>query len=222
MSIFRLTAKNYSDVAYVKGMLSDDEKTRQQVCRALYEHCRRYFDENYRGVFFVGEEQQDSIFHNAFVKLWENIEQGKLYVEDDVLMGKDGKPITCTLTTYLMAIAKRKYMEYVRDVRKAQRHKDLANAERMAIAVYESADTERIDVIADCIGHMSERCCQILTLFWYQEMTLDEIMKALPTFSSKDALKTEKYKCMERLRKAANDRYQQIKHGYETRLSRPY
>ena len=52
MAETRLYAKVYSDVAYVEGMYKRDP----MMERALHKHCKQYFDENYRGVFFVGVE----------------------------------------------------------------------------------------------------------------------------------------------------------------------
>ncbi len=205
----RLYAKTYSDVVYVDGMYKRDPV----IERALYNHCKQYFDENYRAMFFVGDEHKMEIFQESFIKLWENIEQQKIYVDDGVLKGKDGKPFTSTLTTYFMGIAKLKYKEWVREhcvglnienVEKNRRDKD---AEIYKEMLYDEGENAMLEIISDCISHMSERCNQILTLFYYKEMSLDDIMIELPTFTSKNALKTEKYKCMENLRKSAQEIY---------------
>ena len=191
----RLYAKTYSDVVYVDGMYKRDPV----IERALYNHCKQYFDENYRAMFFVGDEHKMEIFQESFIKLWENIEQQKIYVDDGVLKGKDGKPFTSTLTTYFMGIAKLKYKEWVREhcvglnienVEKNRRDKD---AEIYKEMLYDEGENAMLEIISDCISHMSERCNQILTLFYYKEMSLDDIMIELPTFTSKNALKTEKY-----------------------------
>ena len=65
-----------------------------------------------------------------------------------------------------------------------------------------------LDIISYCISRLPKRCRQILTMFYYEEKTLDDIMKELPSFESKDALKTAKYKCMENLRKTVKTIYQ--------------
>ena len=114
MAIYRLNAKNYSDVAYVIGVHNRDSL----IEYALHHHCKRYFNDNYRGVFFIGKEYADEIFHESFIKLWENIRDEKIYAKDGLLYGKNGKPFTSTLTTYFMAIARLKYLEWVRGHRK--------------------------------------------------------------------------------------------------------
>ena len=205
MAIVSLKPKVYSDAAYVDGVYRRDSA---MEC-ALYNHCKRYFDENYRGVFFVEDNHKMEIFQEAFITLWEKIEKRKIYVEEGVLKGKDGLPLSGKLTTYFMSIAKFKYMEWVRDhhigqdveaIEKKQRAKD---AEIYKEMLYDEGENEIIEIIADCISQMSERCNQILTMFYYEQKTLDDIMIELPSFESKNALKTAKYKCMENLRKSA-------------------
>ena len=73
--------------------------------------------------------------------------------------------------------------------------------------LYDSDDETMLEIIADCISKMSKQCNQILTMFYYEEKTLDDIMTELSTFESKNALKTRKYKCMEELRKSAKSIY---------------
>lgn len=62
MAVIQFDAPTYSDAAYVEGVANRDERME----RALYKHCKRYFDENYRGVFFIGNEYKDEIFQGKF------------------------------------------------------------------------------------------------------------------------------------------------------------
>lgn len=197
------------DIAYVEGVYRHDPVME----RALYSYCKQYFEENYRGVFFIEGEYKNEIFQEAFVTLWEKIERRSIYVENGVLRGKDGKIFTSRLTTYFMSIAKFKYKEWVRehsvmhDVKDGERKQNIKDMEFYKEMLYDEDENAMLEIISDCISHMSERCHQILTLFYYKEKTLDDIMIELPTFKSKNALKTEKYKCMENLRKSANEIY---------------
>lgn len=206
--MIRLKVKTYSDTVYVEGVSSHD----QEIERALYEHCRRYFDDNYRGVFFISSEvQKMEIFQNAFITLWENIERKRIYVEDGVLKGKDGKIFTSSLTTYFMGIAKVKYLEWVREHSKI----DSGNGEQQKKVdlnlykdlLYDDSKEAMLTIIADCLSRMSERCYQIISMFYYEEKELDDILMELSTFTSKNALKTAKHKCMENLRKTAQEIY---------------
>lgn len=206
-----LYTKNYSDVAFVEGTY----RRNPVMERALYEHCKKYFEEKYRRVFFVDDEHKKEIFQESFIKLWENIDRRKIYVEDGVLRGKNGLQFSSTLTTYFMGIAKLKYLEWTRGCEcefgfgenervrtpKADIYKEM---------LYDQGENVMLDIISDCISHMSERCREILSLFYFHEKSLDDILVEVPTYKSKNALKTEKYKCMENLRKSANEIYRRF------------
>ncbi len=219
MAIIRLKVRTYSDALYVEGVFRRDDKMEN----AMYNHCRRYFEEHYQGVFFAGSEYKDDIFQESFIQLWKNIINRKIYVEEGELLGKDGKPFSGKLTTYFMSIAKLKYLEIVRqgEHNYLMPFEELCNIEKELKRLYrelicgsgdekyEDAIGMMIEIIADCISNMSERCNQIINMFYVEEKTLDEILSVLPTFTSKDALKTAKNKCMNNLRKTAQAVYQE-------------
>ena len=205
----RLNVKTYSDVAYVEGVFRRDS----MMERALHYHCKRYFDENYKDVFFVRNEHKDEIFQEAFITLWEKIMNMKIYVQDGELKGKDGDTFSGKLTTFFMSIARLKYLEWARENlhrytdEEEERRRREQEMELFKSLLYDSDDETMLEIIADCISKMSKQCNQILTMFYYEEKTLDDIMVELRTFESKNALKTRKYKCMEELRKSAKSIY---------------
>lgn len=164
----------------------------------LYAYCADYFWRKYRGVFFVGEEEAAEIFQDAFIALWEHIERGRLVCLDGNMVGKNGAPLTCSILTYFMGIARFKYLEWSRD------H---AEAIRTADGEDQEDDVTMLDIVCDLVAGMSDRCGEILTKFYYEEKDLDTILEELPTIGSKNALKTKKYKCMEGLRNAAKEVY---------------
>lgn len=209
MAVTRLNVKTYSDVAYVEGVFRRDP----MMERALHYYCKRYFDENYKGVFFVGSENKDEIFQEAFITLWEKIMNKKIYVEDGELKGRKGDAFSGKLTTFFMSIARLKYLEWARENlhlytnEKEERRRQEQEMELFKTLLYDCDDETMLEIIADCISKMSKQCNQILTMFYYKEKTLDDIMMELRTFESKNALKTRKYKCMEELRKSAKSIY---------------
>lgn len=209
MVVTRFNVKTYSDVEYVEGVF----RCNPMMERALHYHCKRYFDDNYRGIFFVGPEHKDEIFQEAFITLWKKIMNKKIFVEDGELKGKNGTAFSGKLTTFFMSIARLKYLEWVRENmhrytnEEEERRRREQEMELFKTLLYDSDDEMMLEIIADCISKMSKQCNQIITLFYYEEKTLDDIMAELKTFISKDALKTRKYKCMEELRKSAKSIY---------------
>lgn len=196
----------------VAGMADRRRRTQYE----LYAYCSDYFWDNYRGVFFADEKVAAEILQNTFIAFWENIERRKICVEDGIVMGKDKKPLNGSILTYFMSIARNKYLEYGRE------HPVYADPETelgrllrdegfdpndYIDMLYDSGENLMLDIIADIISHMSPRCNQILTKFYYEEKKLETILKEMPTIESYDALKTKKNKCMNSLRKSVREIY---------------
>lgn len=201
-----------NEARLVAGMADKRRRTQYE----LYAYCSDYFWDNYKGVFFAEENAAAEILQNTFIAFWENIERKKIYVADGIVMGKDNKPLNGSILTYFMSIARNKYLEYGRE------HPVYADPEtelgRLLRAegfdpneyidmLYDSGENLMLDIIADVISHMSQRCCEILTKFYYEEKKLETILMEMPTIESYDALKTKKNKCMNSLRKSAREIY---------------
>ena len=201
-----------NEARLVAGMADIRRRTQYE----LYAYCSDYFWDNYRGVFFAEENTAAEILQNTFIAFWDNIERRKIYVADGVVMGKDKKPLNGSILTYFMSIARYKYLEYVREhpvyadpeteLGRLLRAKGFNPNEDIDM-LYDSDENMMIDIIADVISHMSPRCSQILTKFYYEEKKLETILMEMPTIESYDALKTKKNKCRNNLRKSAREIY---------------
>lgn len=216
--------RTYSDVEYVQGLLDNP-----QVQYALYRHWESYFNDHAGNEFFHLDQYRRDIVHNAYEVLWEKVRAGKIRVENGILTGNDGKPFKGTLTTYLMSVARINNLELWRGDTKTLSLEDLKpkgkvdcdddgiNVESVLPSepieespfLTPSADLAMREIVAGLIANMSERCSQILTMFYYREMKLDSILVELTSFKSKDALKTAKNKCMDRLKIAACKQYKE-------------
>lgn len=201
-SIFK---KSYTDAEYVEGVYNHNPAME----KALYKHCKNYFYDNFKKYFFADTRQKDEIFHESFIVLWEHIERRRIYVDGGTLKGSDGKPFTGKLTTYLFSIANNKYRELCREhIACSDDEPRPAITEQPFYTDDTSTYTAKMqEVIADCIAVMSEQCRIILTLFYYDGQSLDEILQALPSYKNKDTLKTRKNKCLKELRESANNIY---------------
>ncbi|MCD8303805.1 MAG: sigma-70 family RNA polymerase sigma factor [Prevotellaceae bacterium] len=190
----------YTDTEYVNGLLKDEK-----VQAALYKNWRSYFEEHAGGVFFnLGGRERD-IVQDTFVILWKKVQHGQISVKEGRLCGRGGKPFTSTLSTYMMAIAKRNNLENVK-----QTTGNLSLDETIAKETADEQEDTKMklrEIVASLLVTMSPVCKQILTLFYYNGLRLDEIMWRLNSYRSKDALKTQKNKCLNRLRKLATEQY---------------
>lgn len=206
------TPKRENEARLVSGMADKDLSMQYE----LYAYCSDYFWDNYRGVFFADEKAAAEILQDTFIAFWENIERKKIYVDDGIVMGKNAKPLNGSILTYFMSIARNKYLEYVREhpvyadpeteLGRLLR-KEGFNPNEYTDMLYDSGENMMLEIIADIISHMSPRCSQILTKFYYEEKKLEIILKEMPTIESYAALKTKKNKCMNMLRKSAREIY---------------
>lgn len=206
------TPRQEKEACLIEGMTNKDRQTQYE----LYAYCADYFWGNYRGVFFANEKDAAEILQNTFIAFWENMERRKIYVEDGIVMGKDNKPLSGSILTYFMSIARNKFLEWGREhpvyadpeteLGRKIKEEGFDPTEYIDI-LYDSDENMMLDIIADVISHMSSRCSEILTKFYYEEKKLEVILNEIPTIESKDALKTKKHKCMETLRKSAKEIY---------------
>ena len=196
------TQQQETEARLVAGMYNKDRKIQSE----MYSYCYEYFWANRRHMSFVDDDDTAmEIFQSTFVTFWEKIEQRKIYVSEGRVMGNNGEPLTSSILTYFISIAKNKYKEWAR---KNPSYVDIDTSKKQyADILYDSDENKMLDIIADIISRMSEQCSKILSKFYYEEKDLDTILKEIPTITSKNALKTKKYKCMESLRNSANDIY---------------
>jgi DNA-directed RNA polymerase specialized sigma24 family protein len=210
MAIFKLNLKHYSDAAYVEGVYRYDPIME----RGLHKLCKEYYDKNFHKPN-VGAEGMKDIFQSSLLALWDNIRNRRLYVEDGELKGNDGEPFTSTLTTYFMGIVNYTFLGWLRknptiSPIKPEKEKVPENfSEEDVMKGFKDDDevARRKRIVSHRIDHMAKQCNKILTYYYYEEKTYDEIMELMPTFKSKDALKTAKYKCLKRLRESVTGTY---------------
>lgn len=184
----------------MEGMLHGGSRAQYE----MYAYCKDYFYRKYSGVFFADSDAADDIFENAFIKFWENMESRKIYVEDGLVRGKDGEPLEGSIRTYFMGIAKLKYLELVRQ-QPIHLSLDEAISHIEPVEPYDQTQDSLRDIIADLLSQMSATCYEILRKFYFEKKKLDVILLEMPSISTVNALKTRKYKCMESLRRKAEE-----------------
>ncbi len=197
----------------VSGVIRKDSTTQYE----LYEYCAEYFWSNYMGVFVVDSEAAADILQETFVAFWMSVKNGRISVDNGVVIGRDGDALKCSIRTYFMGVARYKYFEWMRKrpvyvvTETDLGHAIDKNGNDMEddSLLYGSFEEVKKDIIADALSSMSPQCCEILTKFYHEEKKLDEIMNELSAYASYDALKTRKHKCVETLRRAVNEKYQQ-------------
>lgn len=210
MNLLRIKRK-LTDIDIIMGLQNHDPK----VEKYFFDTAYQYFDNHFTQFFFDADSKQE-VFQTALIKLWTEIENKTIRVINDKVYRRqksgDYCEMSASLTTFMMAFAKNEFRELLRK-RTDDNFEDIANSSNGALEPIDdiSDETEdKLQIIDECILSMSPNCIQIITLFYYQKKSLDEIMELRgEQNSSKDGLKTAKNKCMVTLRKRVNERLSQ-------------
>ena len=191
----------YADWVYVEAFAKGDE----QIIGTLYQRCRDELRKRLKNDTRVSPAVQKDLMQAAFIELWRQAKNGQLYTDGNTAClrckGNEGQPVQ-SLVAYFIGIAANKCKEEVRfNARFTLLSEDGAAEPLPEVDETEAQLKERIT--SDCVAQMPPRCRQIITLFYYEHKTLDEIL-AIRTAEkgerlSYNGLKTGKVKCMKQL-----------------------
>lgn len=196
-------SQRLTDKEVVMGL----SKRERSVEEWFYRSARRYFNEHFNQIFFDADSKQE-IFQQSFLKLWMEIDNGRIRLIDNTICRQQANgqylAMTCSLTTFLISFARTEYREMVRN-KKEDNWPELPDTinhqEPHALPMEDSVEEIKNRVVDSCIQQMPPRCLDILTMFYYKGMNLDQILEARQEHnSSKNGLKTAKNKCMNTLR----------------------
>lgn len=113
-----------------------------------------------------------------------------------ILYNKTQSPefkLTSSLETFLFGIAKNIWSEKIR-----KKQKDATASVAFQSSKLENSDDEYRNSVAErAIQFISQQCREILELFYLKRKTMEEIA-LLQSYSSVNAAKTAKYKCLEK------------------------
>lgn len=181
--------RNVQD-SILEGLSSGEDELINQAVAACYRHfyqpVQRYLAKNGAQSFEI-----DDVFQEAITSLYERIR-------------KDGSVSVENLGNYIIGIAKFKWLE--------KKRKDgrlpLTEMEHHEVKDDSSTgeDEERWTWVEQQMENLTESCRKLLTLFYFDRCSTDEIAEKLG-YSSTDAVKTRKYKCLNHLRKLVHQQW---------------
>lgn len=196
--------KQYSDQDVVLGLQARD----REVEEWFYAKCRQYIMEKFDEIFFDRDKKQE-VMQEAFIRLWTQIDDLRIKMQDGKIVRQqaDGvyRPLSCSLLTFLMAIARNEYREICRSNHEEYYADFFGDENNTEVILFDRDEDETEEqknrIVAECVCTLSDRCREILTLAYYQGKSLDEILALRSDKNtSKDGLKTAKNKCMNSLK----------------------
>lgn len=155
----------------------------------------RYFPKVEKLILSKGGSKADAqdIFQESLIIFCEKVED-------------DGFELTSSANTYIYGICRLLWRNELRK-RKNQKWSEIqtelnddAEQELEAKLLQDS----RINLIESVLNDLGKRCLELLKLFYYQALSMKDIVKKLD-FSSEKIAKNQKYKCMERARKKVQE-----------------
>ena len=203
-----------TDQEYIEGIRNSD----RLVFASLYEAFRADFLRLFRARHKTrNPEQILDAYQDACVVLWNNIHDGKL-------TWSSLKENHASLRTYLFCIGRNKLVSSYRKTRKEIKADDLElfsmrkNGNALSDDYHNSQYllqdeelSEREMIIDQLVADMQEPCNTLLRLHYWEKMSGQQIATML-NYKNPDSVKTQKLKCMKKLRAALITRLKQVCH----------
>lgn len=177
--------------------LSPDQELLHGLRRGHREAFQRLYQQHYPMVRYLvvhnsgTVEEADDVFQDGLLVL-----MGKLRLGDFQL--------TASLKTYLYSVCRHLWLKRLRQKGKT-RLIDFENAVEVADEQVEENDEPLLKHLGVCLQALGESCRKILERFYYLKMSMEEIAVELG-YTNAENVKTQKYKCILRLRKLMEEK----------------
>ncbi|MEM6736131.1 MAG: sigma-70 family RNA polymerase sigma factor [Bacteroidota bacterium] len=170
------------DSEVLKRISQGDERVLGYLYRKHYQMMTRVVLNN-SGT----EEEAKDIYQEALLVFWQKAVKGDLV-------------LTSKISTYLYSICLNQW-------RKELDRKSRMISEEIDGQYYQQHEAqERLKIVQDCIEQLGEVCKKVLTHYYFDGMTMQDIAKKL-NFANTDTAKTKKYKCKKKLDTLIKKRY---------------
>lgn len=125
------------------------------------------------------EEEARDVYQDALIVFWQKATSGNLV-------------LTAKISTYIYSICQNLWRKEL------DRKKRLSNEEKDGEVEQDTETSEREKIIAKCIDQLGDTCKKVLTYYYFEEMSMQDIADKLG-FANTDTAKTKKYKCKKKL-----------------------
>lgn len=170
---------------------------------ALYNRHKTEFASWLQNKFKLSRDESLEIFQLTMVTFYENVINNKI------------PALTSTLKTYLYAIGKNKALEFFRKNKKTHPMGISAGTEpeTLLFDIEEESDIadeeHRYNTMRVSLEKLGDPCAQIIIFFYFKNMPLIEIKERFG-YKTEQSVKSQKFKCMERLRSIYFELYKSI------------
>lgn len=188
------------DVKIIEQMASGS----REAARDYYGHCRKLVAAGTSAYAGITDYDREELLHESFVILWQNVERGTLAAEGRRVVNRSHAVATPVdnLDAYFMRIVKNKYHELLR---RGDRTVNLdegldSMADDGRLPDDNEGEEDRRSALASAFVSLPSSCREILSKFYYEKKSLEQILAERAESLSYNALKTRKSKCLAMLR----------------------
>jgi RNA polymerase sigma factor (sigma-70 family) len=178
-------AEKYTDAELIAAI--SDTKDLNKAILSLYQ---QYSETTGAAIINYGGSRQDAedVFQETVVAFIEIVKKGKYRME-------------ASIKTFLVAVAKNIWLnELKRRERSGYREKQFEyGREQNEVDVsHHISDLEKKRQLRELVYKLGEPCQKILMLFYYENLSMKEIVDHLP-YENEQVVRNKKYKCLQQL-----------------------
>jgi len=133
------------------------------------------------------EEEARDVYQDALIVFWQKATSGNLV-------------LTSKMSTFIYSICQNLWRKEL------DRKKRLSNEEKDSSVEMDTETLEREKIIAGCIEQLGDTCKKVLTYYYFDELSMQDIADKLG-FANTDTAKTKKYKCKKKLDELVKAQY---------------
>lgn len=166
----------------------------------LYDTYRTEFVRWVIQKYQCSEEVAIDIFQDSVIAFYKNVRLGKITT------------LSSSIKTYLFSIGRNLLLKHFRDKKAAMIDIDdlgdrLLDDEQLPYEKMQQA--QRSQMIGNLLTNMAEPCRSLILMFYFNRLTIREIKEEMD-YSSTDVVKTQKKRCVHRLRKHTGKYYREL------------
>ncbi|MGZ5285823.1 MAG: RNA polymerase sigma factor [Flavisolibacter sp.] len=176
-------------------------RAREAICQLYFQHfalLSRYVFANQGN-----EADAEDLFQEVLIAFINLVKQNKFRGESSI-------------ATFLFAINKNLWLNELKKrgrtaVREEKYGESLITKDPGMELVISNRETERI--LVDTMKKLGDTCQQILLLYYYEQLSIKEILSKLP-FENEQVVRNKKYKCLKKMESLVSENqalYQQLK-----------
>lgn len=171
----------------------DEKEIFERICKGDEEALEFLYKKYYRMMTKLvisnsgTEEEARDVYQDALIVFWQKATSGNLV-------------LTSKMSTFIYSICQNLWRKEL------DRKKRLSSEEKDSSVEMDTETLEREKIIASCIEQLGDTCKKVLTYYYFEEMSMQDIADKLG-FANTDTAKTKKYKCKKKLDELVKAQY---------------